>query len=176
MSELRKANTDELFFVTLTIVGWIDLFSREIYKEIVVDNLQYCQEKEGLEIYCYVIMSNHLHLICRRKEGDLTELLGRFKSYTAKQFLKSIAENNKESRVDWLLQLFQQFAKSNKQYSKHHLWQYTSHPVLLDSNHIIDQKINYIHNNPVAAGIVTEQEAYKYSSACPDSPLKVLEV
>lgn len=66
MSELRKAHTDELYFVTLTVVGWIDLFSREIYKEIVVDNLKHCMQKEGLEIYAYVIMTNHLHMVCRR--------------------------------------------------------------------------------------------------------------
>ena len=63
MSEYRKTTPDELFFVTLTVMGWIDLFTRAIYKDIIVRNLQYCQKKEKLEIFCYVIMTNHLHMI-----------------------------------------------------------------------------------------------------------------
>ena len=90
MSELRKTSPDDLYFVTLTVVGWVDLFSRETYKNIIVENLKYCQEKEKLQIFSYVIMSNHLHMVCRRLDKDLKELLGRFKSYTSKLFLKEI--------------------------------------------------------------------------------------
>jgi len=102
--------------VTLTIEGWVDLFTRRDYKDIIVENLQYCQEKEELEIYCYVIMSNHFHMICRCRDNDLNELLGRFKSFTSKKFLSVIKGNLKESRKEWLLYLFSFFAKKNKQY------------------------------------------------------------
>jgi len=194
MSEYRKTTTDELFFVTLSVVGWIDLFTRSIYKDIIVQNLQYCQQKENLEIYCYVIMTNHLHLICRRyslagceqgqgslagcerEQKDLTELLGRFKSFTSKELLKTLEKNPQESRKEWILNQFHLFAKQNKQYSNYHLWQYANHPTLLYSNEIILQKQNYIHENPVRAGIVTDASAYLYSSACLESPLKVLEL
>ena len=176
MSEYRKTTPDELFFVTLTVMGWIDLFTRAIYKDIIVRNLQYCQKKEKLEIFCYVIMTNHLHMICRRKDEDLTELLGRFKSYTSKQLIKAIEEDIQESRKEWMLHQFHFFAKQNKQYSDYHLWQYSNHPTPLFTNEVIDQKVDYIHENPVRAGIVTEPTAYLYSSACPDSPLKVLEL
>ena len=64
MSELRKTTSNDLYFITLSVVGWVDLFSREVYKEIMVSNLEYCQENEGLDIFAYVIMSNHLHLVC----------------------------------------------------------------------------------------------------------------
>ena len=64
----------------------------------------------------------------------------------------------------------------NKQYKGFHIWQYTNHPVLLYTNSVIDQKIDYIHNNPVRAGIVTDASAYYYSSACLDSPLKISEI
>jgi REP element-mobilizing transposase RayT len=176
MSELRKANTDSCYFVTLTLVGWIDLFSRERYKEIVVENLAYCQKNEGLEIFGYVIMTNHLHIICRKADGNLTNLLGRFKSYTAKEFLKFISNTTLESRSEWLMLLFSKFATINKQYSKYHIWQYTSHPIELYNPKTLQQKLKYIHNNPVKSGIVTEASAYKYSSACFDSPLKVISI
>lgn len=175
MSEYRKTSPDDLYFVTLTITGWIDLFSRKIYKDIIVQNLQYCQQKQQLEIFCYVIMTNHIHLICRRLDNDLNELLGRFKSYTSKQLLKEIENSIDESRKEWLLHQFKHAAKINKQYSNYHLWQYTNHPTPLFTWEVIKQKEKYIHDNPVRAGLVTDAGAYLYSSACEESPLKVSE-
>ena len=177
MSENRKTNPECLYFVTLTIIGWINLLDREVYKQLLIKNLQYCQEKEGLEIYAYVIMSNHLHLIARRKDSkDLNELLGRFKSYTAKKMLQEIKENPQESRKEWLLYHFNYYANKNNQYSEYHLWDYTNHPIELYSNDVINQKVDYIHDNPLRAGIVNDASAYIYSSACADSPLKVSEL
>ena len=176
MSELRKTTPDDLYFLTLTVAGWIDLFSREIYKEIIINNLRYCREKEGLEVFAYVIMSNHLHLVCRRKDKDLKELIGRFKSYTSKLFLNEIRFGRFESRNDWLLPLFRKLAGSNRQNGRYHIWEHADYPVCLYSNHIIEQKIEYIHENPIRAGIVTEAESYKYGSASVDSPLRVSEM
>lgn len=175
MSEYRITTPDELYFVTLTVVGWVDVFTRNEYKDILIKNLQYCQQNERLEIFSYVIMSNHLHLVCRRLDKDLKELLGRFKSKSAKEIIKAIETNPRESRKDWLLYLFSYFAKASKQYSENHFWQYTVHPIFLYSNEVIAQKINYIHQNPVRAGLVNEPENYIYSSANKNSVLKVLE-
>jgi REP element-mobilizing transposase RayT len=176
MSELRKAKGDGLYFVTLTVVGWIDIFSRKVYKDIIIENLQHCQQKEGLEIFAYVIMSNHVHLLIRRTDNDLGELLKRFKSYTSKKILTTIEESNQESRKDWLLYQFRFFANQSNEYGKYHFWQYTNHPTYLYTNEVIDQKRNYIHKNPVRAGIVMNEEDYIYSSACEYSPLKVLDL
>jgi len=73
-----------------------------------------------------------------------------------------------------MLNLFKHFASTNKQHTNYHFWNYTNHPIELWSPEVIMQKVEYIHNNPVRAGIVTEPQYYLYSSACPDSPLKVL--
>ena len=174
MSEFRKTSPDDIYFVTLTVVGWIDVFTRQDYRDILVQNLSHCQEKEGLEIYAYVIMSNHFHMIARRKDADLGELLGRFKSFTAKKIIESIEANQRESRKEWLMYLFKFFAKLNKQYSKHHFWQYINHPTSVNSAMIFKQKVDYIHQNPVRAGLVLEPHHWLYSSACADSPLKIL--
>jgi REP element-mobilizing transposase RayT len=177
MSENKKTYPEGLYFITLTIVGWINLLDRDCYKQILVENLQYCQKKEGLEIFAYVIMSNHIHMIAsRNSEDDLTELLGRFKSVTSKKFIKEINNNAQESRRDWLLYQFNYFANKNSQYDEFHIWQYTNHPTVLFSNNVIQQKVNYIHENPLRAGIVNDITAYIYSSACADSPLKVSEL
>ncbi|MEZ0538544.1 REP-associated tyrosine transposase [Fibrella arboris] len=178
MSEFLKANVpDAPYFITLTTVGWIDVFTRQDYCRELINNLQYCQRERGLEIYAYVIMSNHLHLIVRRRAqaGLLSDLLRDFKSVTAKKIIQLINSNAEESRSTWLLYLFAYYAKQANQHKELMFWQKTSHPVELWSNKMIDQKRDYIHNNPVKAGIVLEPQQYLFSSACPESPLKVLD-
>ena len=173
MSEYRKANVEgATYFVTLTVVGWIDVFTREIYTQEIIKNLQFCQKNKGLEVFAYVIMSNHIHLVARRKEGLLSNVLRDFKSYTSKQILKLIEENPSESRKEWLLYMFKYFAKFKNQ--DYMFWQHNNHPIELVSANVTLQKINYIHENPVRAGIVSEAQNYIYSSANQFSPLKCI--
>jgi putative transposase len=115
-------------------------------------------------------------MIARQEEGKLNELIRDFKSFTAKEILKCISENKHESRREWMLYLFKYFAKDIKQNKEYMFWQKTNHPIELFSNSVIDQKIDYIHNNPVEAGIVTNAESYVYSSANILSEIKTLEV
>nr|MCU0355935.1 transposase [Cytophagales bacterium] len=138
-----------------------------------VKNLKHCQARESLEIFAYVIMTSHVHLLCRRTEGLLSELLGRFKGYTAKQIINQIRENQQESRKKWLLQAFAYHAKSQEQNAENMFWQKTSHPIEVITPEMFRQKMDYIHNNPLAAGIVTDPSYYCYSSANPMSPLKM---
>ena len=59
----KTANlSNELFFITMTIVNWIELFTRQIYFDLIIDNLNYCQNKKGLEVYEYVIITNHVQV------------------------------------------------------------------------------------------------------------------
>ncbi len=176
MSELRKANFDAVFFVTLTVVDWIDVFSRQEYTGLLIKNLQFCQQNKGLEIYSYVVMTNHLHLVAGQQEGRLNDVLAHFKSYTAKVILDAIETNPKESRKDWLLHLFRFNAKLKQQYQQYHFWQSTNHPIALTSPAMLMQKINYTHQNPVRAGYVLEPEYWQYSSASAFSPIKVMEI
>jgi putative transposase len=172
MSELRKANTDFAYFITLTVAGWIDLFVREQYCEIIYTNLEFCRKNKGLEVYSYVIMSSHIHLILRQKEGKLNDWLRDFKSFTAKKLLEAI-DNEHESRREWMLYMFKFYANRYKQNKDHMFWQKTSHPVELSNSWIFEQKRKYIHRNPYVAGIVTDESHYRHSSANPAMMLKV---
>ncbi|MCW3805456.1 REP-associated tyrosine transposase [Plebeiibacterium marinum] len=154
----------EPYFVTLQIVNWIDLFSRVDYRNIVIDNLKYCQKEKGLIIYAYVIMSNHIHLILKAKENNLSNVLRDFKSYTSKCLLDRIV-NGIESRREWLLMLFKKAAQKHKRNSQYQVFTHENHAVHLYSDKFIDQKLDYIHDNPVRAGIVKEPQDYIYSSA-----------
>lgn len=174
MSELRKANTDAAYFLTFTLVGWIDVFTRKELCDILIKNLKKAQKEHAVAIYSYVIMSSHVHLIAQKLDDKLlSDWVRDFKSCTAKELVKAIRIEDYESRRSWLDYLFKYFAKFYKQNAEYMFWQKTSHPIALYSPAVFDQKVEYIHNNPVEASIVTDPAYYYYSSANPGSPLKV---
>lgn len=166
MGGYKIINQDSLHFITCTTVGWVDVFTRKEYKDVIVESLDYCILHKGLILYGYVIMSNHIHLMVRAKEGiNLSDILRDFKKYTSKQILKLIIETNKESRQEWMLRLFKYYAKYNKNNKLYQLWKRDNRPIELSTPNWINQKLIYIHNNPVKAGIVNVPEDYVYSSA-----------
>ena len=63
--------SDTGYFVTITIEGWVDIFTRLKQRYIIINVLNYCQEQKGLEVYAYCIMPSHIHLLCKAKEGYL---------------------------------------------------------------------------------------------------------
>lgn len=157
-----------LNFLTLTIVEWIDIFTRPVYKDIIIDSLRFCQENKGLLVFGYVIMSNHLHLIARAEEEatGLSNILQSFKRHTARQFLIYMQNpKNPESRRKWMLNHFAFNARKNRTNSQHQVWQRDNHPFALYTPRLIRQKLAYLHYNPVRAKIVTEPEDYLHSSA-----------
>jgi len=164
---------NELYFVTLTIVDWIDLFTRRTHFDFIIDNLEYCRQNKNLEIFDYVIMTNHIHMICRGKDKPLSDILRDFKSFTSKKIVKQIIDNPKESRRKWIVNLFRESGRKNVLNKHFQVWKNFNYPTLLSSQFLINQKRNYIYKNPVKAGFVAFPENYLYCSACPDSPLKV---
>jgi putative transposase len=176
VSELRKTFDGGIFFLTLTVVGWVDVFTRPVYVQELVKSLHYCQQNKGLELYAYVIMTNHLHLIARRDQGALSDVLRDFKSFTAKQLLNLLLTSPQESRKDWMEMVFRYHGATLRQNDRYAFWQKTNYPVELTSSHVILQKMEYIHQNPVRAGFVTEPHEWQWSSANPQSQVKVLAV
>ena len=103
MSEKYKTYSGGIFFITLSVVGWIDIFTRREYADELVDNLNYCSEHKGMKIYSYCIMPSHLHMICSADQLKLSDILRDFKSYSAKRIITLIENNPIESRKEWLL-------------------------------------------------------------------------
>ncbi|HYQ55805.1 MAG TPA: transposase [Draconibacterium sp.] len=152
-------NPEGVYFVSFAVQGWLDVFTRNEYKNILVDNLKYCQEQKGLEIFAWCIMTSHIHLIIRAgKDILLQDILRDYKKFTSKAIIKAIDENIQESRKEWLLKQF-------KIDGGNRFWRGDNKPVELWSNKVIDQKIDYIHMNPVEEGLVFRPEDYVYSSA-----------
>ncbi|TAF31940.1 MAG: transposase [Cytophagia bacterium] len=153
-------------FMTFRVVDWVDVFSRKIYRDIIINSMKYCQQNKGLEVYAYVIMTNHVHVIWRASKDNLSDVVRDFKKFTGLNIIKTIQNvETGESRQDWLLKRFEFAARSNIRNSDHQFWASGSHAVELLSEKFIYQKLNYIHENPVRAGWVEKPEDYLYSSA-----------
>lgn len=165
-SKYKIADHQSLYFITFSTVQWVDGLSRPVYKDIVINSLRYCQKEKGLILYAFVIMSNHIHLIASAKEGsNLSDILRDLKKFTSKKLIAEIEANPQESRRNWMLWLFQSAAKNNSNNKHFQFWQQDNHPIELTTNEMMDQRLDYIHNNPAVEGLVTEPEHYVYSSA-----------
>lgn len=166
MSSKYKVGENELpHFVTFSVVGWVDVFSREYYKEIVVDSLQFCQQNKGLILHAWVIMTNHLHLIISSQENKIPHLVRDIKKFTSKKIIRAIEENDAESRKSWMLNMFTYAGVNNNNNKDFQFWKQDYHPVELNTPGMMEQRLNYLHNNPVRSGLVWEPWHYKYSSA-----------
>jgi len=152
------------YFLTLQIVNWVDVFTKNKYRDILIDSLRFCQKEKYLEIYGYVIMSNHIHLIVRSAINDLSGSLRDFKKFTSKKITESIDHPN-EHRRKWMLKLFEFEAKKRNKVHIMQMWTHENHAIELFSDTFIFEKLDYIHNNPVKARIVEYPEHYLWSSA-----------
>lgn len=158
--------TRELYFITSTVIDWMDVFTRPLYKHILVDSLEYCQANKGLDVYAWVLMTNHLHLIAGVKDGIFVgDVLRDFKKFTSKKIINVIQENQQESREGWLLDRFKFRAANDKKIKEFKFWQEDNHTEPINTYDFFKQKLEYIHQNPVKQEYVVRPEDYLYSSA-----------
>jgi REP element-mobilizing transposase RayT len=164
-TKYKATTTEDAYFITITTVGWIDVFTRLNQKYVITQALKYCQEHKGLEIYAWSLMPSHLHLFCKATCGFvLSDIMRDFKKFTSKKIIKTIVEEP-ESRREWLLAYFNKACSHLKRKQNYKVWQDGYHAEHMYSNSWIKQKIAYIHNNAVKEKIVTLAEDYYFSSA-----------
>ncbi|WP_215225127.1 REP-associated tyrosine transposase [Echinicola shivajiensis] len=162
----RITDQNGVYFLTLTVVDWLDVFIRKEYKLEVVDSLNYCVKNKGLELYAWCLMSNHLHLLARIKEPfKLSDFLRDFKKYVFRKVLESLEKESIESRRKWLLDRMRFRGTMVKRVDSYKFWEDDNRAIGIESAKFFEQKLNYIHNNPVKAMIVEEPEEYLFSSA-----------
>ena len=154
-----------LYYLTFQIVKWVDVFTRNEYKQVVVNSFEYCRKNKGLELYGYVIKTNHIHLIARANEPfRLSDIIRDLKKFTANQLLP-LLQLPQESRSDWMMKRFEFAAREHQRNSVYQLWTHENHAIELFTSAVTQQKLQYLHHNPVRAGIVEQPEDYLYSSA-----------
>jgi REP element-mobilizing transposase RayT len=166
MSRKYKFKNEEgAYFISFATVNWIDVFTRDIYFSCIVESLDFCRKNKGMEIYGYCIMPSHIHLIFRSSNNDPSGLIRDFKGFTSKKMINLIRDNTQESRKEWLLSMLERAGKKNSNVTKYQFWQQNNHPIEIWTLKVFEQKLNYVHQNPVQAGFVTDPIDYKYSSA-----------
>lgn len=167
MSTKYKFGPEEnLHFVTYSVIDWIDLFTRQVYKEIVLNSLDFCCKQKGLRVFAWCIMSNHIHLIINTDGTNRPESIMRdHKRHTSELIHKHLLTSGNESRKEWMLSMMQQAGSENSNNSGFQLWQQDNHPIMITDHQMLLQKLDYIHNNPVKAGFVEDAVFWLYSSA-----------
>ncbi len=162
-SGYQITNQAASYYLTLQVIDWIDIFTRKIYCDIIIESLDYCRKNKRLELWAYVIMSNHIHMIVSAKNENLSDVLRDFKRHTGTKILKTIATNT-ESRRKWMLERFEKAASNHKRNSKYQFWTHENHALELVSHKFVCQKLACIHLNPVRASWVEKAEDWLYSS------------
>ena len=161
MSRSRYVITeaDKPHFLTCTVMDWLPVFTRPACVELVLNSWQHLQQHEAFKLYGYVIMENHLHFVAQAPRLD--KCVSSFKSFTAKNLLRYLEEQNASRLLDRL-----RFAcKAHKHDRQYQFWQEGSHSELVFSEDMMREKLDYIHNNPVKRGYVEKPEHWRYSSA-----------
>jgi len=146
-------------FITCTVLHWIPLFTNQQSVQIIIESLKHLQQSDNLKIYAYVILENHLHLI--GSSNDLAKTMKKFKSFTAKELIELLQKQNVKTILDQLAF----YKKAHKQETTYQIWQEGIQPKLIQSEQMMIEKINYIHNNPIKRGYVDETKHWRYSSA-----------
>ena len=144
-------------FYTATILEWKPLLKENKYKQIITDCLRFLVAQERIKVFGFVLMPNHIHVIWKINDGlKRSDVQRDFMKYTAQQIKFDLTENQPE-----LLRKFEVNAKDRK----FQIWERNPLSINIYSRKILEQKLNYIHNNPVETGFVTDPIDYKYSSA-----------
>ena len=161
METYRITADGSVYYLTFTVIDWLPLFVREVPCMIMADSLNYCIHNKGLLVHAYVIMPTHMHAVLADRHMDASRLartLTDFRKFTghalanwcdtegAVAFRRAIRENATGDR-------------------DRRLWQPSRHPEMIFSNAFLETKVNYLHDNPVRAGLVRLPEHWRFSSA-----------
>lgn len=160
MSNYKIYDGTYLYFVTFTINNHIPLFTDAIYRDIVINSLKFSIENRSLRIFAYVIMSTHIHLIVFDAQFDnqrLQKTINEFRKFTGNALLKQIKKDDQS--------ILEKFIETHRTDREHRIWAVGFHPIGIENEKMLVQKINYIHENPVKAGLTDNPLNWKYSSA-----------
>jgi putative transposase len=155
----RIFETEYPYLLTCTILGWLPVFTRPESVAIVFDSWKYLQQHKGLQIFGYVVLENHLHLIA--SAPNLSQVIKSFKMFTARELIKLLESHGAET----LLRGLRALKLQHKTASEYQVWQEGSKPKQISTDEMMIQKLEYVYYNPVKRGYVDEPVHWRYSSA-----------
>ncbi|MEO6328074.1 MAG: transposase [Ginsengibacter sp.] len=125
----KFGDSDKLYFISFAVINWIDVFVRREYKDIVLESWKHCQEKKGLEIYGWVIMPSHIHMIISSTKKKPEEIVRDMKSHTSTAMKEQIKNYVGESRREWMLWMMERAGKKNGNNNDWQFWQQHNNPI-----------------------------------------------
>lgn len=173
----KKSNDHQAcYFITFNVVEWVDIFVRPAYKRVVTNALNEYISSQGLVVYAWCLMSNHLHMVAQVKPGYSFAVVIRHLKKTIAGKIMEAMEDEPDPRKEWMLARFENFSQCLKRIEKHPLWQDCNHPIHIEASNrsSLLERIRYIHENPVRDRIVEFPEEYLFSSARDYSGMKGL--
>ncbi|TDG37362.1 transposase [Pedobacter changchengzhani] len=144
-------------FFTATCLNWQNLLSPEKHKEIVLSSLKFLVDENRIWIYGYVIMPNHVHILWRKQDLWIDKSI-------QQQFLKFTAQQIKFNLIANFPNELEKY-KSSQADRNYHFWERRPYSATMNSRRVLEQKLDYIHYNPVKKEFCTLPEDYIYSSA-----------
>jgi putative transposase len=144
-------------FFTATVLEWKELLKPDKYKHIIVESMRFLVNDRRVIMYGFVIMINHIHLIWQMRAGIKRSNLQRdFLKFTAQEIERDLQKNHQRVLSHFLV---------NAKDRKYQFWERNPLSIEIWSEKVLKQKLRYLHENPVRAGLCKFAEEYKYSSA-----------
>lgn len=117
-------DNEQFYFVTFTVVDWIDVFTREEYRNVFIDSVRYCQAEKGLILGAWCIMTNHIHMILGTNgANELQDIIRDMKSFTSRHIRKYMENNPFESRKQWILEILKKAGTNKSNNKDYQFWQ-----------------------------------------------------
>lgn len=149
--------TEYPHYFTATNLAWKWLLAKEKYKHIVIESMRYLVNDKRVIVYGFVIMDNHIHVIWHLQPNNRREAVQRdFLKFTAQQIKKDMERYHHDELAEFFV---------NAKDRKYQFWERNPLSVEIWSEKVLIQKLTYMHDNPVRAGICRLAEEYRYSSA-----------
>ncbi|MFD2532915.1 REP-associated tyrosine transposase [Gracilimonas halophila] len=146
------------YFITTTVINRYPVFEQVEFAQIITDGLNFLVDERDIDIYAYVIMPDHIHIIAKGK--NLGKHVSSFKSYSARRIIDSLERN----KMRYFLNAFKEAKRKFKKDQTHQFWAEGYHPKQIFNTDVMKQKIGYIHYNPVKAGLAAHPKTWKNSS------------
>jgi len=148
------------YFCTITVLDWTPILIEARYIDPIIESLGFSRTKKGLQLFAFVVMPNHLHLIAAADE--LHAMMRDFKRFTSRTIHDRLVADGRATALEWLERAAQRARRARGEFS---FWRDGFHPQAIPSRPVFEQKMRYLHENPVRKCLVTTPEDWWYSSA-----------
>ena len=155
-----RADQNLPYFCTITVLDWVPVLIEARYIEPLIESLTYCRTHKDLQLFAFVVMPNHLHMIAAA--DDLHAMVRDFKRFTSRCIHERLVADRRETILSWLDQGKQRARRVRDEFS---FWEDGFHPQAIYTMPVFVQKLRYLHENPVRKGLAHSPQDWWFSSA-----------